>query len=281
MSNWYYFKTLEKCTAGMLDLFNEIYVNKWTYNKTNSEWSQVQKVVPIEISTKDNIVRGFEIGSLSGTVKTFPTVPRMSMMLNDLSKDELRQKSLMNQYKEKSISNGGEIIYLDNPTWWIASYTLFIMSRRMDDMTQILEQTLPKFQPNLSLNIKLIPEVGMNISLPVTMDGSAAFDIIDEIDAGTTRMILSELTFTVPIPLFPPITQGKIINKIVTNFGTIASDSDGSTVYQIQESFNIYAHKIEMEMEFDMEVGIVVEEPEDPEPEPEPDPEDPEPEPED
>ena len=249
---YYYFKSLEKVTAGVLDLFNDLYIRQEKYDNDTSEWAVSNYLVPLEIGTKDNIVKSYEYNyQLDGGPKRMYTVPRMAMILTDVQKDIQRQTNQLNFVKSNMYTDDDNLIqkYTRNPAWWTANYTLSIITRRMDDMAQIVEQIFPQFQPHLPLNILLIPELDLRITLPVTIEAGLSFDVDDQINDGELRFINSELQISVSVPFFPPVTDAKIIKTIYTRFAALQGYDVGewpdSDFDSFQEEFISFAEKID------------------------------------
>lgn len=244
LENFYQFNTIERVTGNIIDLFNNIKISKYKYDKITNQWTSYTDIVPIEIGTKSKILREFEFNVL-GAGKDFIrylNLPRMSLIIESLSKDESYQTNQLNKIKTvtENSNNAKLIKYLGNPSWWTIDYTLYIISRRIEDITQIVEQILPIFQPQYPINVRLIPEIDFNISLPVTIDNSITFDINEEMSESNVRLVSIQLKITTAIPFFPPIYDSNIIKTIKTNFGTYELTS-GSSYYQIQDSFNYYS----------------------------------------
>lgn len=247
--SYYYFRTIEKVTASILSMFNSIQIKQYKFSKLNNTWSTNYYTVPIEIATKDKIIREYEQLYNSDGIKRYYNVPKLSLMINSIDRNTTKQTNQMNIIKNTLISNdndGKKILnYVRNPAWWTAHYTLFLVTRRMDDTTQIYEQILPIFQPQRALNIKLIPEINLNVSLEVTISNSINFELLNELDPEQIRLNLSQIDITVPIPIFPPITDSKIINRIILKFGAVKEWSDLPLDETKLEEFNLYGEKFE------------------------------------
>ena len=242
----YYFRILEKVTAGLLDMFNSIYVKQQMYTKSTNIWGATEYRVPIEIGTKDKILRDFEYLYKNDGIKRYYNVPKFILVFNSMDKSDERQTNQLNVIKNSVIENdedGKKILrYVKNPSWYNTNYTLNIITRRMDDMTQIIEQILPIFQPQYSLNIKLIPEINLTVSLPTTISNQLAFEINQDLEATNIRFIMTEISLKIPVPVFPPISDAKIINKIITRFSVVQNFSEGMNT-NAQEEFNLYGEQ--------------------------------------
>lgn len=243
---YYYFNAIEKVTVGILALFNDIYISQYKYNNTTGNWVKSYYRVPVEIGSKDKILREYENISLSNSPKRYPNVPRFSLMLNNIEKYNDKQTNQMNIIKNQytSTDNGKKIMtYVRNPAWWKANYTLFILTKRMDDMTQIMEQICPVFQPQRSLNIKLIPELDISISLETTISNSITFELPQELDSETIRFVNSSIDIQVPVPMFPPITDAKVISSIITRFAAVNTFDINMSDILDSEEFKLYGDR--------------------------------------
>jgi len=243
---YYYFNAIEKVTAGVLALFNDIYISQYKYSNTTGQWVKSYYRVPIEVGSKDKILREYENISLSNSPKRYPNVPRFSLMLNNIEKYNDKQTNQMNIIKNQytSTDNGKKIMtYVRNPAWWKVNYTLFILTKRMDDMTQIMEQICPVFQPQRSLNIKLIPELDISMSLETTISNSITFELPQELDSEAIRFVNSSIDIQVPVPMFPPITDAKIISSIITRFAAVNTFDINIDNILDSEEFKIYGDR--------------------------------------
>jgi hypothetical protein len=244
---YYYFRTIEKATLGILDMFNGFQIKQYKFSKTNNNWLSDYYTVPIEIATKDKILREFEQLYKADVIKRYHNVPKMALMIHSLNKNTTKQTNQLNIIKNNIASSdedGRTILkYVRNPSWWNIGFSLFIITRRMDDTTQIYEQILPIFQPQRSLNIKLIPEIELNTTLEVTIDGNINFEISNDLDPDQVRFILSTININVPIPIFPPIKENKIIERIIQRFGALQDFSDIPVDESNLEEFNLYGER--------------------------------------
>jgi len=228
-------------------MFNEIQIKQFKFSKDINDWYAAYYTVPIEIASKDKIVREFEQLYNGDTIKRNYNVPKMALMLNSIDKNDSKQTNQLNIIKNSSIElsdDGKKILkYVRNPSWWTANYTLFLITRRMDDTTQIYEQILPKFQPQLPLNIKLIPEINLNVTLEVTISNSISLELANELDPEQIRFVVSQINITVPVPIFPPISDAKLIEKIILKFGAVKNWSDLPLNESNLEEFNLYGDR--------------------------------------
>ena len=249
MPDYYFFDITNKVVGNLLDLFNDIKFKQWSFNSSTSQWYLTTHTVPLEIATKSKVMRDFQEqksgANKSGYgVKRGVNVPRMSLMLTDLSDGSERQTNGNNIIKsgKLTVNSENKLIqkYIGSPKWMLGTFTLNIYTRKMGEFSQIVEQILPMFMPQRSLNIKLIPEIDLNISLPVGMEPSVPLTVDEDMGEEDLRFIESEIVLLVMIPFFPPIQNGNIIEQITANYGTIAEE-DSEEITQIQEIFNMYA----------------------------------------
>lgn len=227
---YYYVKSLEKVTSGLLNMFNDVTVSQYQYDKIASSWERSYYRVPIAVATKDKMLREFEQNQHSSGPKRYPNVPRMALALNGVDRFSGKQTNQMGIIKSGTEFEGPAgrklMQYIRNPAWYRASYTLSVLAKRMDDMAQIVEQICPMFIPQRSLNVKIIPELGISVSLEVTMNGGIRFDMPDEVNFDQLRMVSCDLELTVPVPMFPPVSDYAVITHILSRFAPVRDFSD-------------------------------------------------------
>lgn len=97
------------------------------------------------------------------------------------------------------------------------NFSLSIKSKFQDDLYQILEQILYKFKPDISLEVKEVPELGITRDVTISLD-SIAFDLNSEMDNETNRTLSIDLDFTLQGMVYPSPRDSKIIYDIFVNF---------------------------------------------------------------
>jgi hypothetical protein len=142
------------------------------------------------------------------------TLPRISFEINGIQYDSSRKVSPTQKIKFAKDSDENKNAYMPVP--YNLSFELAIISKNQEDGLQILEQILPFFQPHYNLAVKLVPEVDETKDVPVVLN-SVDYEDDYENNFQTRRAIIYTLQFTVKTYLYGPVTDSKIIKKVITD----------------------------------------------------------------
>jgi hypothetical protein len=235
--NYSYHKIIRKVIVAFGDMFNNIKIGR--YNSNGNELEQF--LVPLLYGGKEKYVSRLE-GDPNLDKKVQITLPVMSYEMTDMSYDAGRK--LNSNYKNIGTSysqNAALAVY--NPVPFDFDFSLFAYVRNFEDGAQLMEKILPYFTPDYTLNVNLIPELGVIKQLPIVLknvthenDYEGAFD-------SDVRRIIWTLNFTVKGYLYGPISESKIIRTSITNmfiqdvYGpvTVKMNTGGLGTYRIDE----------------------------------------------
>ena len=145
------------------------------------------------------------------------TLPRISFEINGIQYDPSRKVSPTQKIKFPKDVDENKNVYMPVP--YNLSFELAIISKNQEDGMQILEQILPFFQPHYNLSVKLIPEIDDTRDVPVVLT-NVDYEDSYEGDFASRRAIIYTLQFTVKTYLYGPVTDAKIIKKVVTDMYT-------------------------------------------------------------
>ena len=145
------------------------------------------------------------------------TLPRISFEINGIQYDSSRKVSPTQKIKVAKDVDENKNVYMPVP--YNLSFELAIISKNQEDGMQILEQILPFFQPHYNLSVKLIPDIDDTRDVPVVLT-SVDYEDDYENNFQTRRAIIYTLQFTVKTYLYGPVTDAKIIKKVVTDMYT-------------------------------------------------------------
>tara|TARA_R110000868_G_scaffold173058_2_gene409068 strand:- start:516 stop:1289 length:774 start_codon:yes stop_codon:yes gene_type:complete len=124
-----------------------------------------------------------------------------------------KQNSLLRHAKADSASKSNSM-YMGVP--YDLTFELNIYAKNIDDGTHIVEQILPYFNPDYTVTINAIPELGFLKDVPVILN-SVTNNVQYEGNFDSVRYINWTLTFTVKANYYGPISKPKIIRKSITN----------------------------------------------------------------
>tara|TARA_B100000035_G_scaffold278221_1_gene257022 strand:- start:50 stop:835 length:786 start_codon:yes stop_codon:yes gene_type:complete len=145
------------------------------------------------------------------------TLPRISFEINGIQYDPSRKVSPTQKIMFAKDTDENKQAYMPVP--YNLSFELAIISKNQEDGLQILEQILPFFQPHFNLAVKLVPEIDETKDVPVVLN-SVDYDDDYENNFQTRRAIIYTLQFTVKTYLYGPVTDAKVIKKVITDYYT-------------------------------------------------------------
>ncbi len=142
------------------------------------------------------------------------TLPRLSFEITGVNYDPGRKVSPTQKIKFKKDTDENKNVFMPVP--YNIGFELAIISKNQDDGLQILEQILPYFQPHYNLAVKLLTTVGEIKDVPVVLN---SIDYQDDYEGDFTqrRAIVYTLSFTAKTYLYGPVTDNKVIRKVITD----------------------------------------------------------------
>lgn len=191
-------------------MFNNIALIR-TNKDTGQELGRVK--VPVVYAPKEKyFVRLRADPDLNRPVQTI--LPRMSFELTGFTYDTSRkQNSLLRNAKGNS-ETGVSSQYMGVP--YDLNFDLQIYARNVDDGTHIIEQILPYFNPDYTVTINSIAELGFLKDIPIILN-SVSNVIEHEGNFDAVRYVTWTLNFTMKAYYYGPISTPKLIRKSITN----------------------------------------------------------------
>lgn len=227
---YFYHERLRKAVSSFGALFNDLYVLR---RNKDGHVVNTQKV-PLSYGPRSKFLdRIREQADLTTDQKVAIKLPRMSFEITNISYDPTRQlpkTNNINKAVEGTVLNRNKL-YAGVP--YLVSFQLAIFSKQQDDALQIVEQIIPYFNPQYTLNVKpfsLYPDVIQDV--PVTLTGVVLSDDYEGTVADTRRTIMYTLDFDMQIYFHGPFQNSGIIRKVDArvfdgNVGLgLGSDSD-------------------------------------------------------
>jgi hypothetical protein len=201
------------------NLFNEIQVDR--YDTAGTKLQTVN--VPIEYGPKQKFIqRVTSDPDLNRHVST--TLPRLGFEFTSMS--YAPQRKLNSAHKiTKGVNTGGlDFNFMHTPVPYDFNFSLHALFRNTEDGTQIVEQIVPFFTPDFTVTMKMIPEMALNMDIPIELNSVTSTDTYEG-DMDSRRIQTYQLDFTVKGYLFGPIKKFKYIVK--EDLNTI---DDGSAI---------------------------------------------------
>ena len=204
----FYHESLRKVVVAFGTIFNNIIIHR-----TNSDGDVVQKIkVPLAYSPKEKfLVRLEQQPDL--TQKEFSvTLPRMGFEISGISYDASRKLQRIGKFKNVNTSDASKMYYQYNPVPYNISFNLYSFTATAEGGLQIIEQILPYFQPDYTVTINAIPEMGIKRDVPITLNSVNYSDTYDG-SFTTRRAVNYTLSFTAKTYLFGPPYTSKVIKE--------------------------------------------------------------------
>jgi hypothetical protein len=217
----FYYQLTRKYVVIFGNMFNNISIIR-TDKDTGEELERIK--VPLTYGPKEKyVVRLEQDPDLQKEVAI--VLPRMAYEMTGMNYDAARkQNSLLRQAKGDNESRV-KSQYMGVP--YNFEFELSVYTKSMDDMNHILEQIYPYFNPDYTVTINPVPEVGFLKDIPIILN-TVATNTMYEGNYDAVRYVQSTLSFTVKGYFYGPVSTPKIIRKVITN---IFNDRSLSTGY--------------------------------------------------
>jgi hypothetical protein len=204
----FYHETIRKIVIAFGTMFNSIDLVR----KDNSgAVTQIMKV-PLAYGPREKfLVRLREDADLTKQVAI--TLPRIGFEIKDLSYDPARKLSRVQKFKKVKGANTKQLDTQYMPVPYNLDFELYIMAKQSDDALQIVEQILPYFQPDYTLTINDMSDMGIKKDIPIILNSISYEDSYDG-DFTNRRALIYTLSFTTKFYLYGPVTSSKVIKTV-------------------------------------------------------------------
>ena len=206
----FYHETVRNIIVGFGTLFNDIHVVR----KNNSGVVTQSMKVPLAYGPKQKwLARLDQDAGLDSKVAI--TLPRMGFEIQNLTYDPARKLNRVQKFKKvkSSASNSNKLDTQFMPVPYNLNIQLYAMAKNSDDALQMVEQILPYFQPDYTLTIKDMPEMGVARDIPIVLN-SINYEDSYQGDYTERRAIMYTLDFTTKFYLYGPVTSSKVIKTV-------------------------------------------------------------------
>lgn len=216
----FYNETIRKAVAVFGTLFNNIYVVR-----KSADGAKVlsQQRVPLAYGPRQKFLARLEANpDLSKEIAI--KLPRMAFEMTALTYDSTIKLNKMNK-----VVKDGKSIFTYSP--YIINMELSILSKNQDDALQILEQIIPYFQPDYTISVKDLPDMGIVSDMPITLNDISMQDDYEG-DFTTRRTLIYTLNFSLKTRFYGPVSQQGLIKTAIVNMteGTRGEAGDGERI---------------------------------------------------
>ncbi len=184
----YYNASIKKTIAVFGSLFNEIYVGKFTDDKIVN----VSKV-PISYGPREAYLTRVSDGN-DPQISVATKFPRMAYEMTSISLDTT-SKTNHNSFRVEHVDvNDARKVYPSLP--YKLGFSLYVQSRNLDEVYQIVEQILPNFPPTTNITVLGMDGPNSKYNMPITLT-SVGIEDSHEGSLESRRNIIYTLEFEV------------------------------------------------------------------------------------
>jgi hypothetical protein len=201
----FYHESIRKIIVAFGTTFNNIQLVR----KDNDGNIKQTMKFPLAYGTRQKwLVRLNEDADLSKQVAV--TLPRIGFEIQNLSYDPARKLNRVQKFKKVKGANSNRLDTQFMPVPYNLSLQLYIMAKQSDDALQIVEQILPYFQPDYSLTINDMVDMGIKRDVPIVLN-SISYEDNYQGDFAERRAVIYNLDFTCKFYLYGPVTSQAVI----------------------------------------------------------------------
>ena len=212
--NHFYNEGMRKLTIAFGQLFNNVIIQN-----TSSTGAVTKRIrVPLAYAPKEKfLVRLDQQPSLDDR-QFAVTLPRMGFEIAGIEYDGSRKLTKVQKFKKVS-SNTGVMNFNYMPVPYNISYNLYCFTATAEGGLQIVEQILPYFQPDYTVTINVIPEMGIKRDVPIILNNINYEDSYSG-DFESRRAVIYTLNFTAKTYLYGPASTQKVIKETQSDLHT-------------------------------------------------------------
>ena len=163
----FYHETMRNVIVAFGTLFNNIHLVR-----KNNSGSIIQTMkVPLAYGPKQKWLTRLDADAdLSSKVAI--TLPRLGFEIQNLAYDPARKLNRVQKFKKvkDSSTNSGKLDTQFMPVPYNLGIELYAMAKQSDDALQIVEQILPFFQPDYTLTINDMTDMGIKRDVPIVLE---------------------------------------------------------------------------------------------------------------
>ena len=210
LGNQFYHETMRKIVVSFGTLFNNIQIVR-----KNSSGAVVQSMkVPLAYGPQQKFLARLN-SDPSLASKVAVTLPRLGFEMNGITYDPSRKLNRVQKFRKvkKSADDADKLDTQYMPVPYNIEFTLYAMAKNSDDALQIVEQILPYFQPDYTLTINDMADMGIKRDVPIILN-DVSYEDNYQGDFTERRAIIYTMTFTAKFYLYGPVTSSSVIKTV-------------------------------------------------------------------
>lgn len=170
-------------------------------------------IIPVSYGGKNKLIQRYVRRDISFKGVQM-TLPRISFEFTSFSYDTERKLNRIHQFVSDNNATSKKSIY--SPVPYNIDVQVSVIANKNNDATQIIEQILPKFTPDIKISSNLVPENDINMDISLCLNSASYNDGYEGLMTDD-RMITWDLNFTFKAYYFREIKEPKIILQETLN----------------------------------------------------------------
>ena len=206
----FYHETVRNIIVAFGTMFNNLQIVR----KDNSGNITQAMKVPLAYGPKQKwLTRLDQDPSLANAVAI--TLPRLGFEIGSLTYDASRKLNRVQKFKKvkSASSDANKLDTQFMPVPYNMDITLYAMAKNSDDALQMVEQILPFFQPDYTLTLNDMADMGIKRDVPIILN-SVSYEDNYQGDFESRRAIIYTLAFTTKFYLYGPVTSTSVIKTV-------------------------------------------------------------------
>ena len=206
----FYNEGIRRLTIAFGQLFNNVIVQ----NKSSTGAVTKRYRVPLAYAPKEKFLVRLDEQSNLDNRQFAQKLPRMGFEMTGLSYDSARKINKMQKFRQVKTGEDGKVLNFNyTPVPYNVSYTLNIFTATAENGLIIVEQILPFFQPDYTVTVNMVPDLGIKRDVPIVLNDVNYEDSYDGTFT-TRRAVIYTLNFTAKTYLFGPMSNQKVIKEV-------------------------------------------------------------------
>ena len=213
MFGHFYNQGMRKMTVAFGQVFNNIQI------KRQGSDSTIQSIrVPLAYAPKEKFLVRLDQQPNLEDRQFAVTLPRMGFEISGIEYDGSRKLTKVQKFKTTK-TNSGVMNFNYMPVPYNISYNLYCFTATAEGGLQIVEQILPYFQPDYTVTINVVPEMGIKRDVPIVLNNINYEDSYSG-DFESRRAVIYTLNFTAKTYLYGPASTQKVIRETQADMHT-------------------------------------------------------------
>ena len=207
-------KFCHETVRNIIVAFGTMFNNIQIVRKDNSGVIQQSMKVPLAYGPKQKWLTRLDADPSLGSAAAI-TLPRLGFEIGSLTYDSTRKLNRVQKFKKvkTSSANADKLDTQFMPVPYNMEITLYAMAKNSDDALQIVEQILPYFQPDYTLTLNDMADMGIKRDVPIILN-SVGYEDNYQGDFESRRAIIYTLAFTLKFYLYGPVTSSSVIKTV-------------------------------------------------------------------